>query len=237
MNLDITKANLYFIDYAWLGVGEVRFGVLGPNGERNVCHIFQNPNLNTDVYMQSGCMPLRWENESTGSSSGTTLKSICSAVYSQSRIDYTYWRFCDIERATPVSVVTDTPILSMRVKSGEHIGLYPESINVIVSGGNAKLTIVDDTTLTGATWAITGGGVAEGDIAATAISGGEKFKTFYVPAGVTNIELTPFYEVNDEGYHRFPDDSDSYTFTLVGTKLDGGGAVTIGATLNYKELR
>ena len=114
----MTKANLYFIDYAWLGVGEVRFGVLGPSGERNVCHIFQNPNINNDVYMQSGCMPLRWENTNTGSPvGGSTLKSICSAVYSQSRVDYPYWRFCDIERATPVTVTTDTPVLSMRVNT------------------------------------------------------------------------------------------------------------------------
>jgi hypothetical protein len=236
-NLDLTKANLYFIDYAWLGVGEVRFGVLGPNGERNICHIFRNPNANTDVYMQSGCMPLRWENENTGAvAGGSTLKSICSAVYSQSRIDYTYWRFCDIERATPVTVTTDTPVLSMRIKAGEHIGVYPESLNVFVAGGNVKLQIIDDGTLTGATWGISGAGVAEGDIGATAISGGAKFKTYYVPAGVTNIDLSPVYEINDEGYHRFPDDSGSYIFTLVATKLDGT-SVTVGATLNYKELR
>lgn len=237
MTIDITKANFYFIDYAWLGVGEVRFGVLGANGERNVCHVFQNPNTNTDVYMQSGCQPLRWENENTGSPvGGSTLKLICSAVYSQSRVDYTYWRFSDIERSTPVTVTTNTPVLSMRVAPGEHVGVYPETLNVFVTGGNVKLSIVDDGTLTGATWGITGGGVAQGDIGATAISGGEKFKTFYVPAGVSNIELTPFYEINDEGYHRLPDDSGSYTFNLVATKLDGT-TVTVGATLNYKELR
>jgi hypothetical protein len=236
-NLDVTKANLYFIDYAWLGVGEVRFGVLGPNGERNICHIFQNPNTKNDAYMQSGCQPLRWENENTGSvSGGSTLKAICAAVYSQSRLDYTYWRFSDIERTTPLEITTNTPVLSMRVKSGEHVGLYPETLNVFVTGGNAKLTIVDDGTLTGATWGITGGGVAEGDIGATAISGGERFKTFYAPTGVTNLDLTPFYEINDEGYHRLPDDSDSYTFTLVATKLDGA-TVTAVATLGYKELR
>ncbi len=237
MLLNVTKANLYFIDYAWLGVGEVRFGVLGGNGERNVCHIFQNPNINPDVYMQSGCMPLRWENENTGSPGvGTTLKSICSAVYAQSRIDYTFWRFSDIERSTPVTVTTDTPLLSMRVAAGNHIGVYPESLNIFVAGGNVKLMIVDDAVLTGATWGIAGGGVAEGDIGATALTGGERFKTFYVPAGVSNIDLAPFFEANDEGYHRFPDNTGSYTFTLVATKLDGT-TVTVGATLGYRELR
>ena len=80
-----------------------------------------------------------------------------------------------------------------------------------------------------------GADVAEGDIGAIAITGGERFKTWYVPTGVTNIDLSPFYETNDEGYHRLADDSDSYVFSVVATKLDGT-TVTIAATLNYKEL-
>jgi hypothetical protein len=33
------------------------------------------------------------------------------------------------------------------------------------------------------------------------------------------------------------DDSDSYTFTLVATKLNPADTVTVGAALSYKELR
>lgn len=237
MNLDLTKANFYFIDYAWLGVGEVRFGVLGPGGERNLCHVFQNPNANTHVYMQSGCFPLRWENINVGSTGGVSeMRLMCSAVYSQSKIDYTFWRFADIERTAPVVVTINTPVLSMRVASGSHVGVYPESLNVFVTGGNVKLTIIDDATLSGATWGITGEGIAEGDIGATSLTGGTKFKSFYVPAGVSNINLSEIYELNDEGYHRLPDNSGSYTFTLAATKLDGT-TVSVGATLNYRELR
>lgn len=236
MNLDLTKANFYFIDYAWLGVGEVRFGVLGPNGERNICHIFRNPNSNTDAYMASGCLPLRWENTNFGAVGSTSeLKSICSAVYSQSRIDNTFWRFSDIGRDTPVAVTTNTPIFSMKVKPGTHVGLYPESLNVYVSAGAVKLTIVDDAVLTGATWGIIGESLALGDIGATSMTGGSKFFTTYVNAGVANIDLSKVYELNDEGYHRLADDSDSYTFTLVATTITG--TPTVSATLNYRELR
>jgi hypothetical protein len=237
MTLDITKANLYFIDFAWLGVGEVRFGVLGPKGERNICHVFTNPNAKADVYMRTGSLPLRWENVNTGSvSGGSTLKAICSAVYAQSKTDYTFWRFSDIERTTPVEVTTGTPVLSLRIKPGSRVGVYPECVDVFVSGGSVKFTIVDDATLTGATWAINGSGSAQGDIAATAASGGEVFKAFYVGPGATNIDLTSFYEFNDEGYHRLADDTDSYSFTLLATKLDGA-TVSVAATLGYKELR
>lgn len=236
MNLDLTKANFYFIDYAWLGVGEVRFGILDSTGERNIIHIFRNPNNNIGAYMQSGSLPMQWENFNTGVTASTSeLKCICAAVYAEGRTDYTYWRFSDIERTTPVTVTTNTPILSMRVSAGSRVGIYPEGISVFVTGGNVKLMVVDDAVLTGATWSISGEGVAEGDIGATVATGGSKFKTFYCGAGVTNLDLTPFYETNDEGYHRLADDSGSYVFSLLATKLDGT-TVTIGATLQYKEL-
>jgi hypothetical protein len=236
-SLDITKGNFYFLDFAWLGVGPVRFGVLGPQGKRIVAHIFENPNANLGAYMQTASLPVRIENYNTGITSGTSeLKSICTAVYSENSPKYTYWRFADIEQTTPVTVTTNTPILSMGVGAGSRVGVYPEALSVFVTGGNVKISIVDDAILTGATWGITGGGSAVGDISATAMTGGELFKTFYLPAGVTNIPLSDIYEMNDEGYHRLADDTGTYTFSIVATKLDGT-AVTVGASLNYKELR
>lgn len=237
MTIDITKANFYWLDFAWLGVGPVRMGVIAPDGSRWVCHTFENPNTRIGAYMASGSLPLHFHNYNTNVTAGTSeMKLICAAIYAESGTKYTYWRFADIERETPVTVTTNTPVLSMRVKAGSRVGIYPECLCVYVTGGNVKLTIIDDTTLTGATWGISGEGAAEGDIGATAITGGSKFKTFYVPVGVSNLPIGQFYETNDEGYHRLADDSDSYTFTLVATKLDGT-SVTVGASLQYKELR
>lgn len=239
-DLDITKANFYFIDFAWLGVGEVRFGILGPNGERNICHIFQNPNTHVSAYMHAGCAPLRWEVENYGVSlpgSGSEMRSICSAVYSQSRVDYTFWRYADIKNMTGVTLTdaTPKPILSMRVRFGSHVGLYPESVNVLVEGGSVALSVVDDGTLTGGTWT-NSGAMGEGNVGATAISGGAEFYSIWVDAGAHHIELAEYYELNDEGYHRLPDGSDSYVFTLVATKLTGT-SVTVKGELTYKELR
>ena len=238
-DIDLTKANFYFIDFAWLGVGEVRFGLLGPNGERNICHIFQNPNSNIGAYMETASLPLRWENVNTGATGGTSdMRLICAAVYAQSRTDYTFWRFCDIKRMTAITLTDDTPkpVLSMRVKAGSRIGIYPEAINSFVAGGAVKLSIVDDATLTGATWAINGAGAAQGDIAATSLSGGSEFSSRWVDAGAQCWDLSGIYEMNDEGYHRLADDSDSYLMTLVAQKLSGA-SVTVAAELGYKELR
>lgn len=240
MNLDITKANFYFIDFAHLGVGEVRFGVLGPRGERNVCHIFENPNTHTEMYMSSGCAPLRWEMENYGSvGSGSEMRMLCAAVYAQSKIDYTFWRYSDIKNTTGVTLTdaTPKPILSMRVRAGQHTGIYPEAINVLVEGGAVELSIVDDGVLTGGTWS-NAGSVAEKNTGATAITydATDEFYSQWVDAGSHHIDLAEYYETNDEGYHRLPDDSGSYVFTLVATKLSGT-SVTVKAGLNYRELR
>jgi hypothetical protein len=236
MNLALIKANFFFIDFAWLGVGCVRCGVLAPDGSRWVCHKFENPNANIHPYMQTGSLPIRFENYNTNTTGSTSeLNSICTAVFAESQTNYTFWRFSDIERS-PIPITTNTPILSMTPVSGSRVGLYPSEISVYVSGGAVKLSIIDDGILTGATWGIIGQGSAIGDITASAITGGELFKTFYANSGVTNILLSDVYETTDEGYHRLADDTAGYTFTLVATKLDGT-TVNVGATLSYKELR
>jgi hypothetical protein len=241
LNIDLTKANLFWIDIAWLGVGAVRFGIVAPDGQRFVCHTFENPNANTGAYMGRGSLPVRFENFNTGVTAGASdLNLICAAVYAEARTDYTYWRYSDAERATPLTVTTNTPVLSMRPKIlaannlPNRVGIYPETLSVFISGGSVKLDIVDDAVLTGETW-VEGQGLVEYDISATAATGGVKFKTFYLPAGAHNIDLTPFYETNDEGYHVNADWTDAHRFTLLATKFDGA-TVQVAATLNHREL-
>ncbi len=54
MTIDITKANFFWIDFAWLGVGPARFGILSPDGARWACHTFKNPNTKIGAYMATG---------------------------------------------------------------------------------------------------------------------------------------------------------------------------------------
>ena len=242
MTLDLTKANFYWIDYTWLGVGTVRFGVLAPDGARWVCHTIQNPNSNIGPYTATGSLPIRYENVNVGATSGTSeINAICAAIYAESNTSYVYWRYSDMERTVPVTVTTATPILSVRPKlevvpgKPNRTGVYPELLNVFVSGGNCKITLIADATLSGATWGLIGVGATEGDIGATAYTGGTIFHTEYVGPGPTNIDLSKYYETNDEGLHVLADSTGAYTFTVAMTRLDGT-TVTAVATLNYREL-
>lgn len=246
VTLDITKANFYWIDFAWLGVGIVRFGILAPDGSRVVCHTFQNPNANSSAYMSTASLPIRFENTNTAGTSGTSeLNFICGAVYSESEPNYTFWRFADIE-VTNKTITTDTPIIAARsavlINGGvdNRVTTFPETLSVYIAGGDAKIALWYDPTLTGATWAILPDTTLEGDNAATALAAGPNgyaALTWYLPAGSHNIDLKPFFELNDEGIMLSADGVTQPPIVFAGTKLSGAGAVTVSATLTYRELR
>jgi hypothetical protein len=60
-NLDITKMQMWYIDYAWYGAGAVRFGIKNQRGEVYYCHRIANANQRTEAYMRSGNLPARYE--------------------------------------------------------------------------------------------------------------------------------------------------------------------------------
>ena len=60
-NLDLTKMQMMYIDYAWYGAGAIRFGFKDQNGVIIYCHKIPNSNRNTEAYMRSGNMCARYE--------------------------------------------------------------------------------------------------------------------------------------------------------------------------------
>jgi len=80
IHLDNTKANIYVLNFQWLGVGRVIYGVdLG--GVLVPVHQIANANTKTEVYMRTGNLPVRYEVSSTGGS--TSMKQICASVISE----------------------------------------------------------------------------------------------------------------------------------------------------------
>ena len=60
-NLDLTKMQMFYIDYSWYGAGAVRFGFKNNRGEVIYAHRIPNNNVNTEAYMRSGNLPARYE--------------------------------------------------------------------------------------------------------------------------------------------------------------------------------
>jgi len=60
-NIDLSKMQMFYIDYTWYGAGFIRWGVRGPNGNVIYCHKLPNNNVNAEAYMRSGNLPARYE--------------------------------------------------------------------------------------------------------------------------------------------------------------------------------
>lgn len=71
-NIDLTKMQMWYIDYSWYGAGFIRWGVRGPEGDVIYAHKMPNNNVNTEAYMRSGNLPARYE---TSTLPPTTLLS------------------------------------------------------------------------------------------------------------------------------------------------------------------
>ena len=60
-NLDLSKMQMFYMDYSWYGAGFIRWGFRGTNGDVMYCHKLVNNNVNQEAYMRSGNLPARYE--------------------------------------------------------------------------------------------------------------------------------------------------------------------------------
>jgi hypothetical protein len=83
VTLDISKAQIMWMDIEWLGVGTVRVGFV-IDGQFIHCHSFHHANLINTTYITTASLPLRYEIANTGiTTSASTLKQVCSTVISE----------------------------------------------------------------------------------------------------------------------------------------------------------
>jgi hypothetical protein len=95
--IDLTKMQMFYIDYSWYGAGFIRFGVRGPDGNVIYCHRIINNNVNYLAYMRSGNLPGRYETNTfskttfmTGGAGGlgTALNPSDTVVYANSVVGF-----------------------------------------------------------------------------------------------------------------------------------------------------
>jgi hypothetical protein len=60
-NVDLTKMQMFYMDYSWYGAGAIRFGFKNNRGEVIYCHRIPNNNLNQVAFLRSGNLPGRYE--------------------------------------------------------------------------------------------------------------------------------------------------------------------------------
>jgi hypothetical protein len=69
--LDLTRMQMWYIDYSWYGAGAVRFGLRTQKGQIAYVHQITNNNIRYEAYMRSGNLPAHYE--SNGAAAYTFL--------------------------------------------------------------------------------------------------------------------------------------------------------------------
>jgi len=184
--LDITKAQILFMDIEWLGLGTVRLGFV-IDGNFYVCHKFNHANLITSTYITTACLPLRYEITNTGATSGTsTLKQICSSVISEGGYEL---RGLQQAVGTPITsgralttAGTYYPIVSLRLKSTRLDAVVITTALSLVgsSTGTYNWRLVSSGTTSGGSWVSAGvDSSVEYNLTATSYSGGRILASGY----------------------------------------------------------
>lgn len=193
ITLNSALDQIFWTDVEWLGVGTVRCGFV-INGVFYICHSFHHANVagNTNTYMTTATLPVRYEITNTGATSGaSTMRQICSTVISEG--GYNQFSITDSAGTgiTPKDLGTNgvyRPIVSIR--------LAPTRLDAVVLPRQLDMLSPDvayfrwqlllNPTLTDDTWTGTSQtGTIQYDTAATVASGGTVIQSGYVSSRAT----------------------------------------------------
>jgi|LakMenE18May11ns_1017448.scaffolds.fasta_scaffold9958986_3 hypothetical protein len=184
--LDLSKAQILWSEYEWLGVGSVRLG-FAIDGIFIEAHQFNHANNIDTVYMTTASLPCRYEIENTGTTaSSSTMKQICISVisnggYQKQSISWT------ASRTTAVSVgTTYYPLVAIRLAAGrEDSVILPANFAALPStDGNFVISLIrNPASITGGTWSTHSNDNIEYNNSATSMSGGTVVGEYFLAGG------------------------------------------------------
>jgi hypothetical protein len=238
--LDLTKAQILWMDFEWLGVGSVRCGFI-IDGQYIVCHTFENANDITSVYMTTAILPIRYEITNTAATaSASSLKQICSSVVSEGGYEQTSIEHVARRTTTRTSISTTfVPLVSIRLATTAlNAVVLPVKFNVMPTSAGDDFEVIltkNSTGLTGASWAaVASDANVEQDTSATAMTVGTIVDIQYVKA--TNqssgtINQPAAYNWDLQLGSSLTGTSDIYTLGI--RVLSGSSGAAIGSLTFY----
>jgi len=190
ITLDLTKAQILWMDIEWLGLGTVRVGFI-IDGKFIQCHAFNHANTITSTYITTASLPLRYEIENLGTTANSsTLKQVCSTVISEGGYEL---RGKQNAVGTPISTPYDLtatgvkyPVASIRLKASPNrldAIVIPTATSILGVGNNATFawTLQQGATTSGGTWTSAGADSAiEYNLSGVSSSGGSPLARGYI---------------------------------------------------------
>lgn len=246
LTLDITKAQIQFIDVEWLGLGTVRVGFV-INGQFIHCHSFHHANLITNTYMTTGCLPVRAEIENIGTTaSPSTLQIVCTSVISEGGYELRGRPRTIGNGILTANLVTLTtagtfyPLQSIRLKSDRLDAIViPKNVSILGTSNTTRYRwkIVNGAEINGATWTSVGTDSSveyNANTAATMTGGTDLASGFFTVSNQSAPDITL-----DGGIFRYQLERNSftntaYTFTLAIT--GASNADTALGSIDWEEV-
>ena len=243
ITLDLTKAQILFMDLEWLGVGTVRIGFV-INGNFYVCHKFHHANIIASTYITTASLPLRYEITNTGATSGaSTLKQICSTVLSEGG-----YQLNGLQQAVGIPIQsprtlgtagTFYPVISLRLKSTRLDGIIILTALSIMPMSTAKFNwqVVASGTTTGGTWTSAGANSSvEYNITGVSFAGGRILASgFFSESNQAASQV----DILKEALFKFQLERNGLTstpFELTLVIASNSGSDTVVASLDWEEI-
>jgi len=196
--LAVDKANIFWTDIEWLGVGDVRTGFF-VDGRPVIAHTFHNDNINPTTYMTTATLPIRYELKNLANT-GTTamMRQICSSVISEggydSRAITNYAGSHAKGEVTLGNAGEYTSIVAIRLRSDRlDAPIVPADVQLIVTTAkDVTWRVVLNPTLSGGTWVtFSDYSSVQYNKTTTSVTGGIIIKEGYVAGNATERLSTP----------------------------------------------
>ena len=247
LTLDMTKAQILWMDIEWLGVGSVRMGFI-INGQFITCHTFHHANIIASTYITTASLPLRYEiKNNTGTTGSSTLKQICSTVISEGGYEL---RGLQQAVQTPITAPVDLPtpagtfypVISIRLKSS------PDRLDAIVimtalsimgagNGPDYNWQVRASSTTTGGTWVSAGvDSAVEYKLGGTSVSGGRILASGFFNA---SNQSTASVDILKEALFKFQLERNGLTGTPYELSLvcaTNSAGADVFASLDWEEI-
>lgn len=143
--LNLNGANIFMVDYEWLGVGRVRFGFV-IDGIICYCHQINNAGNVQGAYLRTPNLPVRAEIRQVGAGNAS-MKMICCSVMSEGGSDFT-----GVTRAvdTGVTPITITTKYNRRALIG--VRLQPTKLDSVNEVLDASIAVIPQGSSTDASY-------------------------------------------------------------------------------------
>jgi hypothetical protein len=244
--LDISKAQILWMDIEWLGLGSVRMGFV-IDGRFIPCHVFHHANRIASTYITTASLPLRYEIENTGTTaSNSKLKQVCSTVISEGGYELRgSQQAIQVPIGSPrdlTNAVTYYPVISLRLKTSPNrldaiVILTALSLLAITNNHNYSWQLIASGTTTGGTW--TSAGVdssVEYNLTGTSFAGGRVLASGFLSG--SNQGSTPV-DILKEALFSFQLERNSFTSTpyelTLAVASDIAGA-DVYASMDWEEV-